>query len=175
MGFHARLLVILAMNVAACASLEATQHEAKRQAYPPDVFAHRVSTSEVVLFWNCVRVDPHVMRVEGVAQNPSSPQPVRYLELELVGVDGRNRIVSQARGSARDSMLHTNQVSPFGMDLRTAGSEVRFDLYYQYRFLEGQEMDALLSGPPVEGLRLLAQTSRFMARDVCSETQHRIR
>lgn len=55
-----------------------------------------------------------------------------------------------------------------------SSQEVRFDLYYQYRF-QDVEMEVLLAGPPVRGPRLLAQVNRFLARDVCSDTQHRAR
>ena len=169
------VIAIYAASLSACAS-PGSPHGGSGQppGYPPDVFAHRVATSNVVLYWNCVRPEAGALRLEGVAQNPWSMQSVRFLELELVGVDDQGRTVSQARGEARDILIDTNQSSPFQLALRTAGSEVRFDLYYQYRFQE-VEMEALLAGPPVALPWLLAQTNRFLARDVCSETQHRAR
>jgi hypothetical protein len=111
--------------------------------------------------------------VEGVAQNPWASQEVRFLELELVGVDGQERSVSEAATAVPDFLLRTNEISPFHLDLRTAGTEVRFDLFYQYRFQDNG--GRFLAGSPVGVPRLLAQTHRFMARDVCSETQHRVR
>lgn len=170
------VLAMLAMGLAACAPFEIPHLSGSQPTlYPPNVFDHRVANSELVLFWNCVRPDPNVLRLNGVAQSPWSAQPIRSLEFELVGVDEREHMVSQTKGTVRDSMIYTNQISPFQLDLRTVGSEARFDLFYQYLFLEGEEKDALLSGPPVEGLRLFAQTNRFLARDVCSETKHRVR
>jgi hypothetical protein len=127
-----------------------------------------------VLYWNCVRPEPGVLRVEGVAQNPWSSQEVRFLETELVGVDSQGRTVSYAKGAAQDILIRTNQFSPFQMTLRPAGSELRFDLYYEYRFQDVEEM-ARLAGPLVGAPRLLAQMQRFLARDACSETQHRAR
>lgn len=170
------LLVMLAMGLAACAPFEIPQQSGGQPtSYPPNVFAHRVANSDLVLFWNCERPDPNVLRLDGVAQSPWHAQPIRSLEFEVVGVDSRERLLSQTRGAARDSAISTNQISPFVMDLRTTGGEVRFDLYYQYQFVEGDQMDARLSGPPVAGLRLLAQSNRSLVRDVCSETQHRAR
>ncbi len=58
--------------------------------------------------------------------------------------------------------------------MRLAGSETRFDLYYEYRF-QIEEKKALLAGPPVHFPGLLAQANRVLARDVCSETQHQAR
>jgi hypothetical protein len=62
-------------------------------------------------------------------------------------VGGEEHHVSQAKGTARDILIHTNQTSPFRLDLRTSGKEVRFDVIYQYRVMEREEIDALLAGP----------------------------
>jgi hypothetical protein len=175
MFVHFVLIAALALSVTGCASLGAGQQSgAQPPAYPPDVFSHRVATSEVVLYWNCSRPEPGVLRLDGVAQSPWAAQPVRYLEFDLVGVDGQDRIVSEIKGAAQDIQIYTNQTSRFQLDLRLAGSEGRIDLYYEYQF-HIEQMDALLAGPPVRVPRLIAQTSRFLARDVCSETQHRAR
>ena len=168
-SLRAMLPALLALALGACA-LPA----ARPSPYPPDAYAHRVASSHVVLYWNCHRPEPGILRVEGVAQNPWSSQEVRFLEAELVGVDSRERTVSHAKGAAQDILIRTNQFSPFQMELRAAGSEVRFDLYYEYRFQEG-EMEARLVGPLVRAPRLLAQTQRFLARDACSDAQHRAR
>ena len=52
---------------------------------PPEAFAHRVATSEVVLFWNCLQTEAGQLRLEGVAQDPWAVHPIRFLEFELVG------------------------------------------------------------------------------------------
>lgn len=140
----------------------------------PGAYAHRVASSHVVLYWNCVWPEPGILRVEGVAQNPWSSQEVRFLEVEVVGVNNQERTVSHAKGAAQDILIRTNQFSPFRMEMRPAGREVRFDLYYEYRFQDVEEQ-ARLAGPLVGAPRLLAQIQRFLARDACSETQHRAR
>ncbi len=167
------LFSVLVMTVAACTSLRSQQAaQGQPQAYPPAAFAHRVGTTQVVLYWNCLRPGPDALRLDGVAQSPYF-SGIRDLEFELAGVDAAERAVSQTRGAARDFVLRTNQSSPFQLDLRTTGSEVRFDLFYRYR--SQQNLRSMLAGPPVGGLQLFAQaTTQFLARDVCSDTQHKI-
>jgi len=142
----------------------------------PETFAHRVATSEMVLLWNCLQPEPGLLRVVGVAQNPWQAQPIQYLEFDLVGVDAQERQTSQVAEAARDLQIRTNQTAPFQLTLKTAGTEVRFDLYYNYRFHEEFDQSAttgvLVAGPPMATPRLLAQTQTFLARDVCSPTQH---
>jgi hypothetical protein len=109
-----------------------------------------------------------------VAHNPWQAQPIGYLQLQIVGVDAGGRETAEAAGKARDLHILTNQRSPFQLELRTIGTEVRIDLYYQYLFNQEWESGALLlAGPPVAGLRLYAQsTNTNMVRDACSPTQH---
>jgi hypothetical protein len=49
-------------------------------------------------------------------------------------------------------------------------TEIRFDLFYRYRFQDNG--GSFIAGPPVGVPHLLAQTQQFMVRDICSETQH---
>ena len=173
---HRVFVTAVTLGLTACASLGIPlQTREGPSPYPPDVFAHRAATSHVVLYWNCIRPAADLLRVEGVAQNPWSPQEVRYLELELVGVNREERIVSETKGAVPNVFLGTNQTTPFRLDLRTAGGEARFDLYYHYQYDETDEVNVLLAGPPMVGPRLLASTQNSLARDVCSETRHRAR
>ncbi len=166
---QAMLLVGMAMGVTACVAVDTAGTGA-----PLEAFTHRVATSEVVLLWNCVQPASGGLRLEGVAHSPWQSQPIRYLELQLVGVDAQGRQTAEAAGQARDIQILTNERSPFLLDLRTAGTEVRVDLFYQYRF--NQEWDSgtlLLAGPPMVGPRRYAQTTNtYMVRDACSPTQH---
>lgn len=166
--------VLLAIGLSACAANGTLQLPAETSAiYPPTVFSHRVGTSHVVLYWNCTRPEPGLLRVEGVAQQAGSSQPIRFLEMELAGVDAREQYVSQAFAALPDILLHTNQISPFRLDLRTAGTETRFDLFYRYDFQD--DGHPFVAGPLLGWPRPSAQNQQFMARDVCSETQHRVR
>ena len=171
---HLGLMAILIIGLTACAAADMPQDGGT--GGPLETFAHRVSTSEVVLLWNCLQPESGQLRVEGVAQNPWQAQPIQYLEFELVGVDAQERQTAQVTEAARDFQIRTNQTAPFALTLKTAGTEVRFDLYFNYRFHEDTDLGAtrgvLVAGPPMAGPRLLAQTQTFLVRDVCSPTQH---
>jgi hypothetical protein len=172
---HFVVVGIVLLNLAGCSSMNAPGRSTTPAA-SPETFAHRVATSEVVLLWNCLESAPGVLRMEGIGQNPWQAQPIQYLEFELVGVDAQERTTARTTGAARDFQLMTNQSTPFQLDLKTTGTEVRVDLYYHYRFHEEFDMGALLgalvAGPPMAGPRLLAQTQTFRVWDACGATQH---
>ena len=166
--------MLLGLTLGACAPEGSARPPAAAPAvYPPAVFAHRVASSHVVLYWNCARPEPGILRLDGVAQNPWSQQEVRFLELTLAGADASDRYVSEAATALPEFLLRTNQISAFQLDLRGTGAEVRFDLFYQYRFQDGGR--SFVAGHLAGAPQMLAQTISFMARDVCSETQHRVR
>jgi hypothetical protein len=153
----------LCLGAAACATTDAWHSSpTPPTVYPPAAFTHRVSTSDVTVYWNCTRPEPDALRVDGVVQNISGGV-VQYAEVELVSVDARDRTIASLRSAVRDPMLQTNQTSPFLLGLRTVGAEARIDLYYEYRVRS-------LFGPG--GFQVSPQ--RFRARDICSESQHRI-
>ena len=169
-------LLLLGVALSACAA-DGTllQLPPPFAAYPPTGFKHTVQTSHVVLYWNCTQPEAGVLRLEGVAFNPWMSAPVQYLEFEVEGVDAGAGSVSEGKAAARDIQIHTNQSTPFQIDLRTTGKEVRHDLYYQYRMNEGEgkRMEASLDW---DGPVLFAQQNRrFSVRDACSDTQHLVR
>ena len=130
------------------------------QIYPPAMFGSRVSSPDLTLYWNCARPDPVLVQVDGVAQNTSGDS-VRFVHFELVGIDASGKEVSGGQGALRATILYLNQTSPFAIQAKATGTEVRFDLHYRYTvqgFGDG--------GSGADG--------GFMARDVCSPTQHRI-
>ena len=167
-------LLFFGLGLSSC-TVEGTLRRpaAEPTVYPPAVFAHRVASSHVVLYWNCARPEPGILRLDGVAQNPWSQQEVRFLELILAGADASDRYVSEAATALPEFLLRTNQISAFQLDLRTTGAEVRFDLFYRYRFQDGGR--SFVAGHLAGAPQMLAQSISFMARDVCSETQHRVR
>ena len=170
--FRAIMASMLAMGLTACAPLGIPQGwDEQPSLFPTDVFIHRVATSHVVLYWNCVRTETGVLILEGVAHNPWWAQEVKFLTLEIVGVDGEGHVVSEASGEARDNFIGTNQMTRFRLELRMVGSEVGFDLFYEYRFQE-PEMRAWLAAGPARAPRLVAYANRFVARDACSDTKH---
>jgi hypothetical protein len=168
------LLCLAGLSLSACAG-EGTMGlaAATPTPYPPPDYAHRVATSHVVLYYNCLTPSPGGVHLDGLAFNPWSSQPVGALEVELVGVDARGWSVSEAKTEARDFQLFTNQSTPFQLDLKTVGNEVRFDMYYSYLFDEGDHNDFEMSKAAWRGPILLAkQTNRFLVRDACSATAH---
>jgi hypothetical protein len=140
---------------------------ATAQVPAPAALDHRVWTSEIELAWRCTTAEPGTLRVEGVAVNRWAVE-VRFVELELVGVDAEGRTVAATRGEAADILLHTKQASPFRLDLRVTGTEARHDLFYQYRH-NPEGFEAALAPVPYR----LAQTQRFMVRDACAPARHR--
>ena len=174
-GMRVGFLLLLGIGVSACAQDGATGYSMLTPApYPPPGYAHRVETSHVALFWNCTNSEPGVLRLEGVAVNPWAQQPVRFLEFGLSGVDARESTVSEGAGEARDIQIYTMASSPFLVELRSAGSEVRYDLYYQYQISDPSH-DNLISGPMVSGAFPRHHGTPFMVRDACSPTQHLMR
>lgn len=151
---------------------------AQAPGYPPAGYMHTIESSHVQLYWNCARPDAQTLRVEGVAVNPWSDQPVQFLGFDVAGVDARGHTVSSGRIDARGMVLRTNQSAPFKIDVRTTGSETRFDLYYQYLFEEHGDNPffSMAAWNPAASRRdhpvLLAWTNQFMVRDACSPTQH---
>ena len=112
------------------------------------------------------------MRVDGVAANVWSSQPPRYLAWDLVGVDAADRTVSSAEAKSAVIELPTNTYTTFQIDMRTTGSETRFDLHYEYQFQDGGHT-LMISALDWDGPVLLAQvTQRFFVRDACSDSQH---
>ena len=157
------MLWMVAVGAAACAVDGAPRVPASQPPlYPPAVFAHRVSTSEITVYWNCARPEPDVLRVEGVVQNTGGGS-IQYAEVEIVSVDARDRTIASVGAPVRDAILQTNQISPFQLTLRMVGAETRIDLYYVYR---AQTRFGFGVGQ--------AYREQFRARDVCSESQHRV-
>ncbi len=160
------LMLLAASAVAGCAWAGRSTPVA-----PTHVFAHRFTDGHVALYWNC-RQEAGLLTFEGIAQNPWEAQPIRLLEFGLIGADAQDWTISMAAGAARDFQILTNQMTPYRLNLRLAGEDARFDLYYRYQFLEGEEMGARLAGAPVPGPRLLAQATGSALLDACAEGKH---
>ena len=171
---HSLMVLAIAMSLAGCAGADAPW-SGSMSGSPPEAFVHRVASSDVILLWNCLEPESGQLRIDGVARSPWQAQPIRELEFDLVGVDAKERTTAQTAGAARDFQIYTSQSTSFELALKRSGSEVRFDLYYRYRFGDEYDMNAMVAGPPTVGPRLLAQTRAFLVRDVCGATQHRAR
>jgi hypothetical protein len=137
------------LSLGACAAVAPTG--------PEYDFAYRATRGPVQLYWNCGHPEPGLLQVEGVAISPYYSSPVQDLELRLAGVDARGPNVSRAQGAARDHLIPMMAQSPFRLSLRTAGTEVRFDLAFSYLLQEGGGMAG--NGQPLE--------HSYVAKDVC--------
>ena len=175
-GIRLALACVLGIALSACAADQSLTASGKEPTpYPPPGYSHTVQSSHVALYWSCARPDAGTIQVNGLAFNPWSGQPVRYLELELVGVGSWDRTVSEVGIKARDIELLTNQSTPFQLNLRTTGAETRVDLYYRYQFQEDRD-DRRQASLAWDGPILFAEPQRqFRVRDACSETLHRVR
>jgi hypothetical protein len=80
------------------------------------------------------------------------------MELELAGADARDRYISDATTALSDVILQPSQISPFVIQVRPAGGEIRYDLFYRY------QLDGAIGGD---------ERPRFRALDVCTPTRHR--
>jgi len=174
-GIRLALVVLLGLTLSACAMDESLRPSAKAATpYPPPGYSHTVQSSDVALYWNCARPESAVVQVSGVAFNPWASQPVRFLELELVGVDSGERTVSEVGTKAPDIQLFTSESTPFQLSLRTTGGETRVDLYYRYQFQDDghhpKEASLAWDGP----ILFEQAQKQFRVRDACSETQHRV-
>jgi hypothetical protein len=147
------IAMTLMIGMAGCTPLSWQRMSAGTSQPPLDVYVHRVATEHVVLHWNCTRPARGVLRLEGIASSPWGPWEVSSLELELVGLNAQGRVVTQAEGPTGSLAKLRYDGSPFHIDLQTDETEVRLDLYYQYRF------DNQSPAP-----------NRYLARDVCSES-----
>jgi len=153
-------LVALALGLSACAGAGTGGSTTFGSApYPPDVYQHRVSTNEVEIYWTCTAPGAGTQRVEGVVRN-SKGGVVKFMELELDAVDAQERYGASAKTALPVIKLFANQLAPFALQLSAGADTQRLDLFYNY------ERDAA-SGD--------AQQVRFLALDVCSPTQHRVR
>jgi len=127
-----------------------------QQVYPPHVYEQRISTNDVSIYWRCTPASDSI-RFEGVVQNTKGCR-VKFMELELAGVEGHLRYTSSATTALQDIILQPSQISPFTIQVKPTGAEGRYDLFYHY------QIDSAIGGDTY---------LRFRALDVCSPRQHR--
>jgi hypothetical protein len=153
-------LALLPMGLAACAGAGSGGLSASEAVpYPPAVYQHRVSTNDVEIYWNCAQPEAGTAHMEGVVRN-SKGGVVGFMELELAAADAQGKYVASVKRALEPIMLRANQLAPFSLQVGAGGGAERFDLYYGY------DRDATLGE---------AQQAHFLARDVCSATQHLVR
>ena len=197
-GIHGLLsggLLVVALGVWGCGAQPWTgaSTDVPLKEYPPSEFAHRVGSPAVELFWNCGAEPPSGLGFQGIAYNQWFAGEVRWVDLVLAG-DTHGRTVSQ--GSAHEIFqLGRLRAAPFQIVMPVTGTEVRFDLYYQYQYREPGDRDTgewhTQAVPTVPSIRLTATApvrlaaatttvppcgdcQQFLAHDVCAPCQLRI-
>jgi hypothetical protein len=158
------LLLVLGLGLSACAAGEPRPAAMLgKTPWPPTEYRHTVSTTAIRQYWNCTRPEADVMRV-------------KFLEWELVGVNKDGHTVSSATVESKAIQLFTFEYTTYQLDLRTTGSEVRFDLHYKYLFWDTGRDGHFVSSLDWDGPVLFAQqNTRFFVRDACSDTLHLVR
>ena len=136
-------LAAIALSLAACTVVAGLQ--------PVDGFAHKAIRWDIELYWNCVRPEPGLLHVEGVAISTYFQAPIQDLTFRLDGVDAQGASVSRVEGAGRDYLIPLMGQTPYRLILQTVGTEVRFDLTYSFL---GQESGGM-SNSSESGYRMI--------------------
>jgi hypothetical protein len=91
---------------------------------PADLPEHAVE-SPIVLHWRIDRAADRATAV-GLVEIPQNPDRVESVMLELLGLDGQGRVVSQTRELVLPHTFTGAEPWPFRISLRPAGAEERF-------------------------------------------------
>jgi hypothetical protein len=126
-------LVLVTMCLVACGPN-------KMSIAPAREFPQRVTDGRAELRWDCSRTEAGEVRIEGVANNPFFPQPIRGLQVQVFGVDTNGVSVQRTSARTRDFLIRTNAPSPFEATFMPLSTDVRYDLMYVYRIDEGRRL-----------------------------------
>jgi hypothetical protein len=165
-----RVLLLLGLWMGGCAGAGETPPPGASLPVPLSELPARVGTSHVELYWRCATTADGLLRLDGVVHNAYATGQVGNFKAEVAGVDQHDRQVSEGRGAARSWRLGTREMSPFALELRPTGREVRFDLYYDYEAPD-LERTAMAGSARLAGGMRLARTHRQMVRDACGESR----
>ena len=124
-------LILAALTAAACANVNVAMNA------PEDNYAFKVTDSTVNVSWNCIKGQPNILTVSGLFTNPTAPVSARDVDITVYGIGSNGRTVSQAKASTKDWLVQTMQSSPFVVTVNLTGTEVRYDLKYEYTMGEG--------------------------------------
>jgi hypothetical protein len=105
---------------------------------PGREFPHRVTDGTAELRWDCTRTEAGEVRIEGVANNPFFPQPIKDFQVQVYEVGANEVSVLRASASAHDVLIQANSLSPFEVAFKPAGPAARYDFVYLYRIEESK-------------------------------------
>ena len=130
-GYGVLGLVLLTMGLVACGP-------ARMSTVPGREFPYRVTDGMAELRWDCTRTETGEVRIEGVANNPFFPQPIKDLQVQVYEVGVNDVSVLRASANAREVLIQANSRSPFEVAFKPAGRAARYDFVYVYRIEESK-------------------------------------
>ena len=102
---------------------------------------YRASDGTAELLWDCTRTAAGEVRIEGVANNPFYPQPIKDVQVQVYGAGANQASVLRASTTVRDVLIQPNARSPFEVTFQPAGSEARYDFAYAYQIERSKNSD----------------------------------
>ena len=127
---------------------------------PPASFAHRATSPDLELLWNCTQLQPQVMRLTGAAHNIGQGE-VRSILLTDRSVKLGDAPLLITAEALPEIILYASEPSPFQVDLQLEKTPTRIDLSAEYRVTPS--VSAPDSAGPQENLA---------ADDVCSPSRY---
>ena len=117
------------------------------QSYVPQVnYAYNADDGRMYLRWNCV-FEPPFMVMQGTVNNVLMT-PMKNSQISVYGVNAQGAQVSSAVDNSLPFMLETMDRTPFEIKVKTAGTEVAFNMWYSY-----QVGGAFMMGDPQRNLK----------------------
>ena len=130
-GYGVLGLVLLTMGLVACGP-------ARMSTVPGREFPYRVTDGTAELRWDCTRTEAGEVRIEGVANNPFFPQPIKDFQVQVYEVGANDVSVLRASANAREVLIQANSRSPFEVAFKPAGRATRYDFVYVYQIEESK-------------------------------------
>ena len=127
---------------------------------PPASFAHRATSPDLELLWNCSQLQPQIMRITGAAHNIGQGE-VRSVLLTARSVKLGDAPLVVTAEALPEIILYASEPSPFQVDLQLEKTATRIDLSAGYRVTPS--VGAPDSAGPLENLA---------ADDVCSPSRY---
>ncbi len=102
------------------------------QSYVPNInYAYNADDGRMYLRWNCT-YEPPYMVMQGFVNNVLMT-PLKNTQISVWGVNAQGQQVSSAVDNSIPFMLETMDRTPFEIKIRTAGTEVAFNMQYTYQ------------------------------------------
>jgi hypothetical protein len=126
-------LIALMLLLAGCAHAYNTA-----VSYHAQNYQFHKHTIFIKIHWNIVRPDNNTVVAEGFVE-PFNPDVVIHtVRLDLVGLDGRGKVVNSAEGMPRDLYIESPYypASPFKISMKLTGKEKALTITGNYYYYE---------------------------------------